>query len=122
MADVTDKAEAAANQLYKALDQPLELERVTAEQLLKAAQSASQRRPHPQSAKVAAGFSTASGIIRGPSGSLGAITLGSELGSTTYAQFHGRSARGSWLFPALDNPPAEVEQAQSAWLDKVTHG
>ena len=122
MPDVTDKAEAAADQLYRALDSPAALEQLTAEQLLKAAQAAAQRRPHPQSQKVAVGFSTANGVIRGPSGSLGEITMGAEMGSTIYAQFHGRSARGSWLFPTLDNPPSSLEQAQSAWLDKVTHG
>jgi hypothetical protein len=122
MPDVTDKAEAAATSLYKALDRPDELEKVTAVALLEAAQSAARGRPTPQAPMVAAGFSVADRVIRGPSGTLGEIAMGAEMGSIRFTQFGPRHARGSWLFPTLDNPPDAVEHVQQAWLDKVSRG
>jgi hypothetical protein len=122
MGDVTDKAEAAAQRLYTALDRRDELAAVSASALLDEAQSAAGRRPTPQARMVAIGFSVVNQAIRGPSGQLGEITMGAEFGSLSYAQFGARHSSGSWLFPTLVRPPAAVQQKQSAWLDKVTHG
>lgn len=122
MADPAAKARAATDRLYKALDQPNQLEAVTARALLDAAQSSANRRPTPQAAMVAAGFTVSGQAIRGPSGTLAEITMGAEFGSTIFRQFGGRHGAGSWLFPTLTAPPATVEREQSDYLDDVTNG
>jgi hypothetical protein len=123
MANPADKAVAATDRLYRALDHPDELAGITARALLDAAQRAAGSRPTPQAPMVAAAFRVDNEAIRGPqSGTLAELTMGAEFGSTTYRQFGARHGRGSWLFPTIAEPPAEVERAQADYLDKVTHG
>lgn len=104
------------------LEKPDELGAITARALLDAAQSAAGRRPTPQAPMVAAGFRVDNDAIRGPSGTLGEITMGAEFGSTTYAQFGSRHGGGSWLFPTIANPPSTVQDDQERWLDDVLNG
>ena len=117
--DPAAKAREAADQLYKALDHPDELAALTASALLDAAQAAARTRPTPQAPMVAVGFSVSGDTIKGPSGTLGELTMGAEFGSLGFAQFGPRHGSGSWLFPTLANPPASVEQQQEDWLDEA---
>ena len=121
----TKDAKAAAADIGGMVDQlekPEELGAITARAILDAAQLAARRRPTPQAPMVAAGFRVDNTAIRGPSGTLGEITMGAEFGSTEFRQFGGRHGGGSWLFPAVANPPPAVTTDQEDWLDGILNG
>lgn len=115
-------AAAAVDEMADQLERPDELAAVTARALLDAAQAKARTRPTPQAPMVAAGFRVDNTTIHGPSGTLGEITMGAEMGSTIYGQFGGRHSRGTWLFPTLANPPGSVSGEQEDWLDDVLNG
>jgi hypothetical protein len=107
----------AIRSLVDRLADPSEIERAFVEAGVSAAQRAAGLRPHPQSALAAATLSGSGSRISVSS----ELFWGSERGSTVYRQFHGRTERGSWLFPSLDQPEtlSEAERALQETLDSV---
>jgi len=105
--------------VVKQLENAQELAGLTARALLDAAQQAAQRRPTPQAPMAAAGFSVDNEAIRGPTGQLAEVVMGSEFGSLAFRQFGSRHSGGSWLFPTIETPPATVTREQEDWIDEV---
>lgn len=114
---------AAVDRVIDGLEQPQELQDEYAAALLDAAQAKASAKIIPQSRMVAAAFAVQDGAIVGPQvGTLAEITMGAEFGSTIYGQFHGRHARGAWLFPTIENPPTSVDAVADRWLEDQIDG
>ncbi len=95
-------AQAAIKRLLRSLDKPESLAHDFATQILEQARRNAASKPTPQ-ARMAAENMTVQGSTIAPSSSGAAsdVAIGSEFGSTVYAQFQrNRNPRGYWLFPA----------------------
>ncbi len=95
-------AQAAIKRLLRSLDKPESLAHDFATQILEQARRNAASKPTPQARMAAENMAVQGGTIApSSSGAAADVAIGSEFGSTVYAQFHkGRNPRGYWLYPA----------------------
>lgn len=95
-------AQAAIRRLLRSLDKPESLAHDFATQILAQARQNAASKPTPQARMAADNMRVeVASIVPASSGPASDVAIGSEFGSTVYAQFHrGRNPRGYWLFPA----------------------
>lgn len=113
-----EQGAAAIRSLVDRLSEGDEVGEAMAREGVAAAQRAAGLRPHPQSGLAASTLTLQGNTISVSS----PLFWGSERGSTIYRQFHGRSERGSWLFPSLEDAAVADagDEALQGILDSVT--
>lgn len=114
------------SRILKALEQPEELEHKFAQAILEQARRNAASKPTPQ-ARMAAANLDVQGASIGPSagGAAAEVAIGSEFGSSRYAQFHRNpNPRGYWLYPATRSTQAlaEMDKDLEAMLDAAIAG
>jgi hypothetical protein len=113
--------------ILKELDQPDELEHKFAEAILAQAVRNAASRPTPQARMAAANMSVQGATIAPLSSGTPAaeVAIGSEFGSSQYAQFHrSPNPAGYWLYPAVRSTEAlaEMDKDLEAMLDEAIAG
>ncbi len=118
-------AQAAIRRLLRTFEKPEGLAHDFARQILEQARRNAASKPTPQSRMAAENMVVESGsIVPGSSGPASDVAIGSEFGSSIYAQFHrGRNPRGYWLFPAGEMVLSRTgEETLDAVLRRAVNG
>lgn len=96
---------AAIRRVLQKLEKPTELEHAYAEAILQQAVRNAASRPTPQAPMAAANMTVEQATIFPLAGGAPAeVAIGSEFGSSQYAQFHKLpTPQGLWLYPAAEH-------------------